>query len=115
MEPLLPRLVKGGASRGVWSDKAVRVEAMDALRRRVRFVCTSATLVGVVGRARRAAAAAAAESDDEAFGSWRLKTAAAAVAALGSAVAAVRGCWKGVSTSSLLRQFQTRIMVGAWT
>lgn len=74
---------------------AVPVEAMDALRRIVRFVWTSAIRVGVIGRARRAAAAAAA--DREGFESWRLKTAAAAVVAavvaLGLAVAAVSGCW----------------------
>lgn len=87
MEPLLPRLCSSGGPRAV-SD-AVAVDATDALRRIVRFVCTSATLVGVVGRARRAAAAAAA--DREEFDSWRLKTAAAAVAALGFTVAAVSG------------------------
>lgn len=56
---------------------------MDALRRRVRFVWTSATLVGVMGRARRAAAAAAAER--EVLESWRRKTAAAAAWAAASA------------------------------
>jgi len=56
----------------------------------VRFVWTSATFVGVVGLAASAAAAAAA--DKEEFDSWRLKTAAAAVAALGFAVAVVSGC-----------------------
>ncbi|KAG7291716.1 hypothetical protein NEMBOFW57_001735 [Staphylotrichum longicolle] len=82
IEPLLPRLRKPD-----WSRKGCEaVEATEALRRCVRFVCTSATRIGVVGRARRAAAAAAA--DKELFDSWRLKTAAAAVAALGFAVAA---------------------------
>lgn len=65
-------------------------EEIDALRRLVRFVWTSATLVGVWGRARRAAAAAAEERlCDEV---WRVKAEAAAVAAFGFAVAAVRGC-----------------------
>jgi hypothetical protein len=39
------------------------MEETEPLLRRVLFVCTSATEVGVVGRALRAAAAAAAESD----------------------------------------------------
>ena len=77
---------------GPWpGSDAEAAEAADALRRTDRFVCTSATRVGVIGRERRAAAAAAAER--EAFESWRLKTAAAAVVALGLAVAAVSGCW----------------------
>jgi hypothetical protein len=65
---------------------------MELLRRRVLFVWTSETIVGVVGRARRAAAAAAAESEGD--DSRRLKAeaaAVAAVAALGFAVASVRG------------------------
>jgi hypothetical protein len=55
-----------------------------------RLDWTSATLVGVVGLARRAAAAAA----DEREGDWvsrRMKAEAAAVAALGLAVSLVRG------------------------
>ncbi len=63
---------------------------MEALRRIVRFVWTSATLVGVIGRARRAAAAAAADSEGL-LSRFLLKTAAAAVAALGLTVAAVSG------------------------
>lgn len=59
----------------------------EGLRRIVRFVWTSATLVGVCGRARSAAAAAA---DDKAlFGFWlpdAIKAAAAAVEALGLVV-----------------------------
>lgn len=55
---------------------------MDALRRNVRLVCTSATRVGVVGRARSAAVAAAADN-------------AAADAAVGLAVAVVSGCGLG--------------------
>ena len=61
IDPLLPRLRRPACSR-VCSD-ALPVEATDALRRTVRFVCTSATRVGVVGRARRAAAAAAADKE----------------------------------------------------
>lgn len=56
----------------------------------VRLVCTSPTLMGVVGLERRAAAAAA--DDSEVFELRRPNTAAAAVAALGSAVAEVKGC-----------------------
>jgi hypothetical protein len=67
-------------------------ELMLALRRRVRLVWTSATLVGVMGRARRAAAAAADESELDVFGSRRVKADAAAVAAFGFAVAAVSAC-----------------------
>lgn len=55
----------------------------------VRLVCTSPTLMGVVGLERRAAAAAA--DDSEVFELRRPNTAAAAVAALGSAVAEVKG------------------------
>lgn len=87
MDPLLPRRSRPGLPS---IGDAVLDDATDALRRSVRFVCTSATRVGVIGLARRAAAAAAAES--VALDSWRLKTAAAAVAALGSAVDAVSGC-----------------------
>lgn len=67
-----------------------RSPVADALRRMVRLVWTSATLVGVIGRDRRAAAAAA---DDKLEGdAWRIKAEAAAVVAFGFAVAAVRGC-----------------------
>lgn len=75
-------------------------EAVDALRRNVRLVWTSDTRVGVMGRAARAAAAAAA--DKEELDSWRLKTAAAAVAAFGLAVVAVSGCWRYVMVSFAL-------------
>ena len=88
MEPLLPRLCRPGLP---WPSDEAADEAADPLRRMVRLVWTSATRVGVIGRAARAAAAAAADSDE--FDSWRLKTAAAAVAALGFAVAAVSGCF----------------------
>lgn len=91
MDPLLPRLCNPDWSRTC--SGVVAVEATDALRREARFVWTSPTRVGVAGRARRAAAAAAA--DREGFDSWCLKTAAAAMAALGLAVAAVSGCWMG--------------------
>lgn len=64
----------------------------DALLRTVRFVWTSATLVGVVGRARRAAAAAAALRDPE-LESRRVpeKAERAADAAEGLAVEAFSG------------------------
>lgn len=52
--------------------------------------CTCATFVGVDGRARRAAAAAAADSVGCCWSRF-LKTAAAAMAAFGFAVAAVKG------------------------
>jgi hypothetical protein len=68
-------------------------EDIEELRRMVRLVCTSATLVGDNGRARRAAAAAA--DDSARFGFWLLdamKAAAAAVeAALGLAVLTASG------------------------
>ncbi len=67
-------------------------EDTEALRRAVRFVCTSATFVGVWGRARRAAAAAA--EDSALFGFWLvadMKADAAAVVALGFAVAEFKG------------------------
>lgn len=54
------------------------------------FDCTSATFVGVIGRALRAAAAAA-EDKDEVESRRLMNTAAAAVAALGFAVSLVRG------------------------
>lgn len=67
-------------------------EEIDALRRRVRFVCSSATFVGVCGRARSAAAAAADESDLFGFClEADMKADAAAVAALGFTVAEVEG------------------------
>ena len=67
---------------------ALPVEEMEALRRRERFVWTSATLVGVCGRARRAAAAAADERDLGGFCfAADMKADAAAVAAFGFAVA----------------------------
>lgn len=86
MEPtlgLLWRSHTGSLSRLACDDA-------DGLLRWARLVCTSATLVGVCGRARRAAAAAADES--EALESRRIKADAAAVAALGLAVSLVRGC-----------------------
>lgn len=55
-----------------------------------RFDCTSATLVGVMGRARRAAAAAADDNDEVEVCRLR-KTEAAAVAAFGFAVSLVKG------------------------
>lgn len=77
----------------------LRKEEVEVLRRRVRFVWTSATLVGVVGRARRAAAAAAALREfDEDARRFPVKAEMAADAAEGSAVEALRGCccfWRG--------------------
>lgn len=68
-------------------------EEMDALRRRVRFVWTSATLVGVVGRALRAAAAAAALSEGvDDLRRVSVKAERAADAAEGFAVEALSGC-----------------------
>lgn len=68
----------------------------EVLRRTVRFVWTSATLIGVVGRARRAAAAAAALRDpEEDSRRWPVKADRAADAADGLAVEALRGCWAG--------------------
>lgn len=93
MELLLPRLCSAEDGRPEASG-AVPAEDRDALRRIVRLVWTSATLVGVAGRARRAAAAAA-EERDCCCGSRRLKTAAAAMVALGLAVMAVSGCMVG--------------------
>lgn len=66
-------------------------EDREALLRAFLFVWTSATLVGVVGRALRAAAAAAALSE-AVLDSRRVKAEMAAVAALGFAVEALRGC-----------------------
>lgn len=66
-------------------------EDRDALLRAFLLVWTSATLVGVVGRALRAAAAAAALSE-AVLDSRRVKAEMAAVAALGFAVEALRGC-----------------------
>jgi hypothetical protein len=54
------------------------IEEFELVLRIVLFVCTSATDVGVVGRARNAAAAAAA--DKEALDAWGLRKANAAAA-----------------------------------
>lgn len=75
------------------AEAALPTDDIDGLRRIVRFVWTSATFVGVCGRARSAAAAAA--DDNALFGFWLLdamKAAAAAVEALGFAVALVSCC-----------------------
>lgn len=71
-----------------WRDRSGLL-VREALLLRARFDWTSATLVGVVGRALRAAAAAA--DDNEFEGSLRMKAEAAAVAAFGFAVSLVRG------------------------
>jgi len=77
---------------GPFTDPALPMEEAEPDLRRVLFVCTSATEVGVVGRDRRAAAAAAEES--EAFEAWFFRKAeAAAVAAEGLALELLRGCF----------------------
>lgn len=70
-------------------------EDTDAVRRMVRFVWTSATLVGVVGRALRAAAAAAALSE-LVLGEWRVpvKAVRAADAAEELVLEAGSGYWR---------------------
>lgn len=86
MEPTLGVLV---SSRRLDVSRPA-AEERDGLRRSARFDWTSATFVGLVGRAFNAAAAAADER--EAFESLRPKADAAAVAALGLAVSLVKGC-----------------------
>jgi hypothetical protein len=67
------------------------MDEVEPVLRSVLFVCTSATEVGVVGRALRAAAAAAEES--EAFEARFFRKAwAAALAAEGSILDASRTC-----------------------
>lgn len=62
MLAVLPRLSSGlRPLANLTPPGALLDEDADALRRTVRFVRTSATFVGVWGRARRAAAAAAEE------------------------------------------------------
>lgn len=71
--------------------KELPTDDVEPVRLRVRFVCTSATDVGVIGLALSAAAAAADESEtfEERF--FR-KADVAAVVAAGLAVARLRGC-----------------------
>lgn len=64
----------------------------DGLRRKALLDCTSDTIVGLIGRARRAAAAAAEERDGVWLFSPRANAEAAAVAALALAVSFVKGC-----------------------
>lgn len=87
MEALLPLLCRAGL---LWASDEAADEATEVLRRIVRLVWTSATRVGVMGRLASAVAAAAAESDGLDV-SWRLKTAAAAVAAFGLTEAVASG------------------------
>lgn len=92
MDPELPFLLSCSPGRAEVSGVLLPAdEDRDALLRVVLFVWTSATLVGVVGRALRAAAAAAALSE-AVLDSRRVKAEMAAVAALGLAVEALRGC-----------------------
>jgi hypothetical protein len=89
-EPVLGDLCKPGLPLS-----RLAVDDTEGLRRATRLDWTSATLVGVIGRALRAAAAAADESEGGADWSRRMKAEAAAVAAFGFAVSLVRG-WTGV-------------------
>lgn len=95
MEPEEPRRWRAGRAPSAAEPR----DETDVERRMVRFVWTSATFVGVVGRARRAAAAAADERDGD--DSRRLNAEAAAVAALGFAVAALRG-WAKTRLASVM-------------
>jgi hypothetical protein len=95
MLPWLPRLLSSPLGLPLLPRDsivaAVPLDETEPLRRIVRFVWTSPTLIGVVGRFLSAAAAAA--EDSETLGLLvRLKTARAAVAAFGFAVALVKGC-----------------------
>lgn len=92
MDPELPCLLSCSPGRAELSGVLRPAdEDRDALLRVVLFVWTSATLVGVMGRALRAAAAAAA-LNEAVLDSRRVKAEMAAVAALGLAVEALRGC-----------------------
>lgn len=82
------------------------VDDIEALLRTTLLDWTSATLVGVVGLARRAAAAAAEEREGD-WVSRRMKAEAAAVAALGLAVSLVRGC-KNITTALVSRSSPVR-------
>ena len=97
MDALLPLRCRPGLR---WVSDEAPEEVTDALRRMVRLVWTSATRVGVMGRAASAAAAAAAESDGL-EDSWRLKTAAAAVAAFGLIGTVASGFGKNTMVSRL--------------
>lgn len=91
MDPELPCLLICPPGRAEVSGVLLPAdEDRDALLRVFLFVWTSATFVGVVGRALRAAAAAAALSE-AVLDSRRVKAEMAAVAALGFAVEALRG------------------------
>lgn len=95
IDPEEPCLLSAGVGRpftGLGCESRA-LDEVEALLRAVRFVWTSATLVGVVGRARSAAAAAAALSEPalESRGTPE-KAADAADAAEGLAVEAFSGC-----------------------
>lgn len=95
MDPELPCLLSCPPGRAGVSGVVLPMDDdRDALLRVFLFVWTSATFVGVVGRALRAAAAAAALRE-AVLDSRRVKAEMAAVAALGFAVEALRGCeWR---------------------
>jgi hypothetical protein len=88
MEPLLGVLRR--SLDGVLLSR-LPAEDTEPLLRRARLDGTSATLMGVVGRALRAAAAAAEDRVVVVAGSLRMKADVAAVAAFGLAVSLVRG------------------------
>lgn len=90
-----------------WRDRSGLL-VIEALLRRARFDWTSATLVGVVGRALSAAAAAA--DDNEFEGSLRMKAEAAAVAAFGFAVSLVRGFSRGMLAQRSISMFEKSVL-----
>lgn len=104
IELLLPLRSKA-APGGPLTDPAVELpmEEVEPALRTIRFVCTSATDIGVVGRDRRAAPAAAEAS--EALETWFLRKAwAAAVAALGLALLGLKGGYRECCVNELFSQ-----------
>lgn len=95
IDPELPFRFKAGPGcprdKPATEEPPLPIEDIEPYLRSIRLVWTSATDVGVVGRARRAAAAAA--EDSALFDAWFFKKAwAAAVAAEGSAFSPLRCC-----------------------
>lgn len=78
---------------GPRSGELWALEDAEAERRRVRLVWTWETLVGVVGRARKAAAAAAALREEVEAEESRRKAVRAAVAAEGETLEALSVCY----------------------